>query len=66
MRNTLRPERVDFVCPKAVLSRLDALAEILLAKAAELCERMSDEGVPSPIYSEIRALIARHIAQIRP
>jgi len=49
--------------PQLVLSRLDALAEKLPRKAAELKTRMSDEGTPSPIYDEIAAVIGRHIAQ---
>jgi len=51
--------------PQLVLSRLDALAEKLPQKAAELDERMSDEGTPSPIYGEIRAVLEKHIAQTR-
>ena len=52
--------------PKAVLARLDALAETLPQKAAELGECMSDEGTPSPVFDEIRAVIGRHVSQIRP
>jgi len=49
--------------PKAVYSRLDALAATLPQNAMELKERMSDEGTPSPIYDKIVAVIERHISQ---
>ena len=52
--------------PKAVLSRLDALSEVLPQKAAELGERLSDEGIAVPIYDEICKVVRRHVGQIRP
>jgi len=53
------------ISPKAVFSRMDALAEVLPQKADELRERMSDEGVPSPVYDQIVSVINQNIAQTR-
>lgn len=51
--------------PRAVLSRLDELSAKLPKKAAELSERMSDEGVSAPIYGKISRVLERHVAQVR-
>ena len=51
--------------PRAVLNRIDALAECLPQKAAELAEEMSDEGHPSPIYARIGEVIREQIAQVK-
>jgi len=51
--------------PKAVFSRLDALSDKLPQQVAALEQRMSDEGMPSPIYAKIRSVVERHIAQVR-
>lgn len=56
-------EKCD-VRPKAVLSRLDALAAKLPRKAEELKTKMSDEGTPSSIYDEIIGVIRRNIVQV--
>ena len=57
-------EKCD-INPRAVLDRLDALAELLPQKADELAVEMSDEGHPSPIYARIGEVIRRQIAQVK-
>ena len=47
------------------LDRLDALAELLPRKAAELTEEMSDEGHPSPIYARIGEVIRCSVNAVR-
>ena len=56
-------EKCD-VNPRAVLDRLDALAERLPQTAAELAEEMSDEGHPSPIYARIGEVIRGQMERV--
>ena len=53
------------ISPRAVLDRLDALAETLPGKAEELAAEMSDEGNPSPIYAQIVEVIRGQIARVK-
>lgn len=57
-------EKCD-INPRAVLDRLDALAELLPRKAAELATEMSDEGHPSPIYARIGEVIRCSVNAVR-
>ena len=53
------------ISPRAVLDRLDALAEVLPRKADELAVEMSDEGNPSPIYARIGEVVRAQVAQVQ-
>ena len=53
------------ISPRAVLDRLDALAEALPRKADELAVEMSDEGHSSPIYARVGEVIRKQIAQVK-
>ena len=53
------------ISPRAVLDRLDALAEVLPRKADELAVEMSDEGHPSPIYARIGEVVRAQVAQVQ-
>ena len=57
-------EKCD-INPRTVLDRLDALAELLPRKAAELAVEMSDEGHPSPIYVRIGEVVRGQVERAR-
>ena len=57
-------EKCD-INPRAVLDRLDALAERLPQKTRELAAEMSDEGHPSPIYARIGEVIREQVERVK-
>ena len=57
-------EKCD-ISPRAVLDRLDALAEALPRKADELAVEMSDEDHSSPIYAHIGEVIREQVERVK-